>query len=224
MSEIEDRVGLHGRDHRLRQDATVLLDRQVGHPEAVFFQPLARVERGLVLDLAGDDVLAALLVQKSAAPLSAEVIDSVAPEVKTISLPEPPIRSAIWIARVIDRSLGRPAERADCGWPRCRTDRSGTASSSRARVDRAAWSPGCPCRLVASRSSSLCHEMAHGDIELLVRPGEPGDNGPACAWDRGRAARNSRNRSAGATAHSSRRCPDTRDYPSDRFRASAIRN
>jgi hypothetical protein len=48
-----------------------------------------------VLGLHGDDVLAALLVERRA-PLSARLIDSVAPEVKTSSLPLPPRSDAIW--------------------------------------------------------------------------------------------------------------------------------
>jgi hypothetical protein len=74
-------------------DAAVLLHRQVGDAVAVLLEPLAGVDDRLVLGDRGDDVVALLAVHLGDA-LDRQVVDSVAPLVKTISFALAPIRSA----------------------------------------------------------------------------------------------------------------------------------
>jgi hypothetical protein len=101
-------------------DQAVAHHRQIGDAIAVLLQALAGIEHGLVLGDRRDDVVALLGVHLGHA-LDGEVVDSVAPLVKMISLAVAPIRSAICL-RAFPRLFGDPAERG-CGWRRCRTSR-----------------------------------------------------------------------------------------------------
>jgi hypothetical protein len=114
----QDRVGRSACSTARASMRPVLSGSQVGDLEALLLQVLARVEHGLVLGLARDDVRP-FSAYISATPLSARLIDSVEPDVNTISLGDAPISARS--ARARSRPLPPPSSRTGgCGSRRCR--------------------------------------------------------------------------------------------------------